>query len=238
MFTCPEDDIHSIYADGELPKNYVAEYEAHVNSCPKCSAKLKKFLALNSVFAEDKESFHFSKDDFDSSFQRLEARLSYKKVTQAGKNTFKFPKPSSGIKYFAAGIAAAAVFAFVVPSAKKANPFEGQVSAFQPVARTSISSTANQVSSDGNIDVSVLNSILASDNSDKNFYTLPVSSTSVSAVPVLIIGGSNFKKIALIPSLKNYDVFCPQNENSENQNRNNGFAFHVSYPFSNLNSGK
>ena len=57
MFTCPEDDIHSIYADGELPKNYVAEYEAHVNSCPKCSAKLKKFLALNSVFAEDKENF-------------------------------------------------------------------------------------------------------------------------------------------------------------------------------------
>ena len=39
-------------------------------------------------------------------------------------------------------------------------------------------------------------------------------------------------------NLKNYDVFCPQNENSENQNRNNGFAFHVSYPFSNLNSGK
>ena len=34
MFTCPEDDIHSIYADGELPKNYVAEYEAHVNSAP------------------------------------------------------------------------------------------------------------------------------------------------------------------------------------------------------------
>lgn len=234
MFTCPEDDIHSIYADGELPGNYIAEYEAHVNSCPKCSAKLKKFLSLNSVFAEDKESFHFSKENLDSSFQRLQARLSYKKVTQAGKSTFRLPRPGSGLKYFAAGIAAAAVLAFVVPEAKKESQL--QVSAFQPVARTSISSTANQVSSDGNIDVSVLNSILASDNSDKNFYTLPVSSSS--AVPVLIIGGSDFRKIALIPSLKSYDVFYPQDENSDRKDKNNGFAFHVSYPLSNLASGK
>ena len=28
MFTCPEDDIHSIYLDNELPPNFVAEYEA------------------------------------------------------------------------------------------------------------------------------------------------------------------------------------------------------------------
>ena len=47
MFTCPEDDIHSIYLDNELPPNFVAEYEAHVASCPKCKAKNEKFKKIH-----------------------------------------------------------------------------------------------------------------------------------------------------------------------------------------------
>lgn len=90
MFTCPEDDIHSIYADGELPKNYVAEYEAHVNSCPKCSAKLKKFLALNSVFAEDKESFHFSRMILTQVFKGLKHGFLTKKLLRQEKIRLNF----------------------------------------------------------------------------------------------------------------------------------------------------
>ena len=33
MSTCPEKDIHSIYVDGELPENYIKQYESHLSSC-------------------------------------------------------------------------------------------------------------------------------------------------------------------------------------------------------------
>ncbi|MBP5452686.1 MAG: zf-HC2 domain-containing protein, partial [Treponema sp.] len=46
MSTCPEKDIHSIYLDNELPAAYVADYEAHVESCPECKAQLEKLRML------------------------------------------------------------------------------------------------------------------------------------------------------------------------------------------------
>ncbi|MGN0729776.1 anti-sigma factor family protein [Treponema sp.] len=238
MFTCPEDDIHSIYADGELPQNYISEYEAHVRSCPKCSARLKTFQALHSVFSGDKDALHFSQENLDSSFERLQARLSYKKITHSGKNNFMIFQAMSGIKYFAAGIAAAAVFVFILPGSRGSNPFERQIPSFQPVARTSISSTANQVTFDGNIDVSVLNSILASDSADQSFSLQAVSYGQDSDAPVLIIAGPHLKRKTQTPSLTSYDVFYPQEQESMQKDRNKGFSFYVSYPFSeNLASG-
>ena len=29
MYSCPTDDIHSVYIDDELPQNYVLDYENH-----------------------------------------------------------------------------------------------------------------------------------------------------------------------------------------------------------------
>ena len=49
MFTCPTNEIHSLYLDNELPQNYVAEYEAHIVSCEKCKAALLSFV-LYAVF--------------------------------------------------------------------------------------------------------------------------------------------------------------------------------------------
>ena len=56
MSTCPENDIHSLYLDNELPLSYREEYEAHIKSCPKCAKKLE----LEVKFANWRSGFQFS----------------------------------------------------------------------------------------------------------------------------------------------------------------------------------
>ena len=36
MSTCPEQDMHSVYLDGELPQKYALDYESHLTSCQRC----------------------------------------------------------------------------------------------------------------------------------------------------------------------------------------------------------
>lgn len=229
MYTCPETDIHSVYLDGELPHNYIAAYESHVKACPECSARLEKFRALKNAFQADKNAFHFSQNDLDESFERLQIRLSYNRVTQQQKRTFAFPKISS-IKYFAAGIAAAAAVAFILPGSSRNSALQNQLASFQPVARTAISSVANQVKAEGNIDVSVLNEMLASESNEQQFYALPVSAEgTVTLVPMMIAGSPRYKKMHQKPPLASYDVFCPQESHPA---KNSGeLALKAFYPF-------
>ncbi len=60
MSTCPENDIHSVYLDGELPEEFLQEYEAHVASCPECSKKLEALTRLKGFVHEDSASIVFS----------------------------------------------------------------------------------------------------------------------------------------------------------------------------------
>lgn len=235
MYTCPETDIHSVYLDGELPHNYIAAYESHVRSCPDCSAKLEQFRALKNAFQADKNAFHFSQNDLDVSFERLQIRLSYSKITQHHKSAVSFPK-ISGIKYFAAGIAAAAAVALILPGSGKSSAMQNQIASFQPVARTSISSVANQVKAEGNIDVSVLNEMLASESNEQQFYALPVSAEGTAAfVPMMVAGSPRYKKLHQKPPLASYDVFCPQEAHPEKNY--SSFALKAFYPFDEIHDG-
>ena len=115
MFTCPEDDIHSIYLDNELPPKFVAEYEAHLASCPKCKAKLEKFRKIHEELKEDSDSITLSKEFLDQSFERLQSRMRYAKAVNDSKpkaKTLLFPELK---KYIPAAVAAAAVFAVMLP---------------------------------------------------------------------------------------------------------------------------
>lgn len=113
MSTCPEKDIHSIYLDNELPAAYVADYEAHVESCPKCKAQLEKLKMLRKVFSADSKSMELSEKDMEESFDRLQARLSYSRHAKKEDNVISFsPKK---VVYALAG-AAAALAVFVIPS--------------------------------------------------------------------------------------------------------------------------
>jgi hypothetical protein len=204
MYTCPEIDIHSVYADGELPEKFAGDYEKHVSTCPECAEKLQKFRTLHEEFKKDAESIRFSKDDLDASFARLEARLSYKKVAdKKSRNLFFRGK----IQYFAAGIAAALVVAFVLPRPQKS---QVQVSSFQPVSRNNATTVSNHVKVDGNINVADLYSMFEDDGAEQNFYGITTGGT-VAVSPVMM---NSSYRVRTKPSFTSYDVFCPEQENS------------------------
>lgn len=113
MSSCPTKDIHSVYLDNELPLSYVKEYEAHIQSCPKCSKELERIKKLHQVMTMNGEH-ELSQFEMDEGFKRLQIRMSYSKHTKnvsgMGNNSF-----ASVIKYAVPAMAAAAVFAVVLP---------------------------------------------------------------------------------------------------------------------------
>ncbi len=116
MSLCPTKDIHSVYLDNELPLSYVKEYEAHVQSCSKCSAELEKLKKLRGVMSAGGVP-EMSQFEMDESFKRLQIRMSYSKHTKS------FNSPATGwkhaaistVKYSIPAMAAAAVLAIVLP---------------------------------------------------------------------------------------------------------------------------
>lgn len=125
MFTCPEKDIHSIYLDGELPEHFAKEYEAHISSCAKCQAELKKLRFLHEIFAEDASSLDLDKAFLDQSFERLQGRMRFKKIVSASEPKKHIVRLQS---FIPAAAAAAAVFAIMVPL-KLRSPNNAQTSA-------------------------------------------------------------------------------------------------------------
>lgn len=118
MFTCPENDIHSIYLDDELPESFKAEYEAHIASCPKCKAKLEQMKKTHEAFQADSASITLDQAFLDQSFERLQSRMRYAKTVSASnentskKNVIKFPNLQ---KYLPVAAAAAVAFAISLP---------------------------------------------------------------------------------------------------------------------------
>ena len=117
MFHCPENDIHSIYLDGELPKNFVKDYEAHLASCQKCRAKLEKLKAVHAAFAADSKSLDVDETFKAQSFERLQSRMRFSKVVKIAEPKKNVVRMTSFIPLAAA---AAAVFALVLPVRMKA----------------------------------------------------------------------------------------------------------------------
>ena len=112
MFTCPTNEIHSLYLDNELPVSHKEQYEAHLASCEKCKAQLEKLRALRGIFAKDSEEISLDKAFMDASYERLMLKMKY------SKNTVKTsaPKFSSRVwKIAVPAIAAAAVLALAIP---------------------------------------------------------------------------------------------------------------------------
>ena len=116
MSTCPEKDIHSVFIDGELPEIYKKDYLAHLESCPKCKKEYEKQKAIHDLLSSEADSMTLSQDELDKSFERLMAKMSYKKTISASESKIgtvvKFPQFAKNI---VTAVAAAAVFAFVLP---------------------------------------------------------------------------------------------------------------------------
>ena len=115
MYTCPTDDIHSIYLDGELPDIYLKEYEAHVKNCSECAKKLQKLQKLRSLFKSDSEMLTLDKIAMDESFKRLNTKLHY------SKNTTYVYKVSKNAVFGSIAAAAAAIFIIASPFRENVN---------------------------------------------------------------------------------------------------------------------
>lgn len=139
MSTCPDKDIHSIYLDNELPGKYAKEYEKHVSSCPKCQSALEQLKRTRNLLHADSDSLQLDSVFLQQSFDRLQSRLRYTKVISKSENrrTVKFPEVK---KYIPAAVAAAAVFAVMIPLnlRTKQEAFKSAALAahIQPITRT------------------------------------------------------------------------------------------------------
>ena len=110
MFTCPTDEIHSLYLDNELPLSHKEQYEAHLESCEKCRAQLEKLRSLHGLFAKDSDALSPDKAFMDASYERLMLKMKYSKT--AG-HTYK---PARRVWKFAVpALAAAAALALIIP---------------------------------------------------------------------------------------------------------------------------
>ncbi len=124
MSFCPSKDIHSVYLDGELPENYKAEYEHHIEHCEKCRKELNQLKAVRSMFIADAESIKLDDHFMEDSFQRLQIKMAY------SRNIGKVPQksPFKIVSYVASGVAAAAVLALVLPLGLKSNQASSEAS--------------------------------------------------------------------------------------------------------------
>ncbi len=160
MSTCPEKDLHSIYLDGELPENFLKEYESHVASCEKCQAELEKMRRVSAPFREDALSVKLDRTYLDESFERLQTKMRFARNTARTERSGSFKAYTKWITGFAA---AAAVFAVIVTPVYLNNSASRQSSEVMAIARTQIKPLhENKVVVDDNLDKLKFSTVLGS----------------------------------------------------------------------------
>ena len=82
MSICPENDIHSVYLDGELNSPYKEQYLEHLQTCSSCSEKLQKLKNLQTILREDSESITLSEKQLENSYEKLSTLLKFRNVTK------------------------------------------------------------------------------------------------------------------------------------------------------------
>lgn len=108
MSTCPK-DLHSVYIDGEMPENFVKEYEAIVASDEKIRLEQEKFRKIHEIMERDSAEKTVDGLFMEQSFERLQSKMRYSKVVSDARKPSVLPF----VKYVASFSAAAAVFAMI-----------------------------------------------------------------------------------------------------------------------------
>lgn len=209
MSFCPTKDIHSVYLDGELPEIYKAEYEQHIQTCEKCRKELDKLKALHSIFKADSDSLNLDSHFMDDSFQRLQIKMAY------SKNIGKLPQksPFKTISYVASGIAAAAVFALVVPFGLRGGKTpDNTVSAVAVSGPQSVSNIVNTVTALPVSSVSASNVSLNSHNVSFDSGRSMVVSANIQDV-VLASGNQKGNAASFAKNVNDVDVLRPDFQN-------------------------
>ncbi len=247
MFTCPNKDLHSVYLDGELSDEYKAQYEEHVKNCPKCQAALKKLEGARALLKADSDSISMSERDMESSFARLQSRLSYKKILkmpnvgESAKNVFKD---------VLVGASAAAVIAAVMPTKTKTVI---QTTDFKPVARMTSLDMPADIKVEGAVSPASVVGFLADDHSAVQSFAgkaapvVPFNAPVMVESPEVNVASPVLTKAVPAPSsqsaaslaLTSYDVFLPvETEEAGVKEKQSGFFLHLSSPLFTIDIGK
>lgn len=149
MSFCLSKDIHSIYLDKELPENYKLEYEEHVKNCPECQKELNKLKLIHDALKSDSDSIKLDDDFLEKSYERLQIKMAYKNNVTKARRT-----GNVNIKYGLAAVAAAALFALVIPVTLNSNkknsvttqPALASVSSVSQISNSTSAIAANNVS--------------------------------------------------------------------------------------------
>lgn len=217
MSSCPTNDIHSLYLDGELPLAYVAEYEAHVKICPKCAAALARTRAVSLALKRDSDSIEFDSTFKSQSYDRLMSRMRF---NDTRKKSVSFSEKSVKRAFYVPFAAAAAILlAVFIPmriSKTANNSVTAEVSKITEII-TAPRHFAKQVSM--NKKNVVINGTLTPNSIGPN---VPLSATNVSSSSNVL----DSSRFMIIPQQANVDtsnvftdadIFIPQIETRNNR---------------------
>lgn len=174
MYSCPTDDIHSIYLDGELPEMYVKQYEEHIQQCSECRGKYERMRNLKNLLLADSKNCTPDSAFMTQSFERLETKMRYSKNTR---RIISFP--SSTVRY-GIGAAAAVLLAIVIPvravSSRSSAPSSGQLaSQITPIERPFATAIANKnIVINGNINDNLAHSVSSGNFENPRFADVDV----------------------------------------------------------------
>ena len=143
MFSCPTDDIHSIYLDKELPNEFIVQYESHISTCVSCQQKLARLRKVHELLQTDSQSITMDSVYLQQGYSRLKTKMHYSKNTNAS-----YENAPSHIIPYVASLAAAVVLAIVLPVGLKSKnaSFEAQasVSKITPIERPQNTAISNK----------------------------------------------------------------------------------------------
>ena len=128
MSTCPNSDGYSVYLDGEIPKQYEAQYRQHLDDCIACKKNYENMQSITRILHEDAEAIQFTKAELDESFIKLQ------RLVQFQENT-KYTKRNDGmrtLKHALPAIAAALIIGIFIPLKFK----QTESDAFTPTLHT------------------------------------------------------------------------------------------------------
>ena len=105
MSKCPQNDMHSLYIDNELPESYALEYEAHVATCEHCKNKQKSYISLK----DSLKTLDFTSSS-NGNYEKLKTELRFRNTVSKSTNPFyEFTKKYSPL------MVAATVLAILLP---------------------------------------------------------------------------------------------------------------------------
>ena len=198
MYSCPTDDIHSIYLDNELPVSYIQEYESHLKSCAKCRAKLESMRKIKDALKEDCRSINLSKPYMEQSFERLQTKMHYSKNVV---HEFKLPVSEKTLRWSmgaCAAVVVAAILPFTISNSSKAK--SDTLASITPVARPQNTPIARQnVVITGNLNSNMAQTVSTGRNS---YSSLP----DVDVLRPDFDDSRNFKFKITVPGLNDEEI--------------------------------